>query len=409
MSANWVSPPFDGMLMACSSEYLAGTTLNEESECHSRLPMANSRRRSSRGYGVLFLSRLETSAKVVGRRVSLAARRLVPIACSISPRLRVKASCWASSIFCSRNTSTAYRSMPAWIAATSSLESGRRMSTPSTSPAKHGPTWRMEMVIICLLSCSSGPENLTQRRPARRHGELVLLLEQGHALVPRRRPDARLHRLGAARLAIGHVLVGPDMDPLVERADVGEAREDQRRDGRPRLDQRRPCLDHLGDGAGAVGVGAELVDGAMLARLEVRRERRGMEDLALHLQDVVGDLGRPHAGPDRLGADVVAFVDVLVRPDMDDLVERADLGAPEAAEARQLGARRHARAEQLLDLGDAARLHEIGAHFKDHQSLLFNRRPRRPVRAGMPASLPWQSGRAARACRPDACRAAWCR
>ena len=42
------------------------------------------------------------------------------------------------------------------------------------------------------------------------------------------------------------------MDPLVERADVGEAREDQRRDGGPRLDQGRPRLDHLGDGAGAV-------------------------------------------------------------------------------------------------------------------------------------------------------------
>jgi hypothetical protein len=29
--------------------------------------------------------------------------------------------------------------------------SGRRMSTPSTSPAKHGPTWRMEMVMTRLL------------------------------------------------------------------------------------------------------------------------------------------------------------------------------------------------------------------------------------------------------------------
>ena len=120
MSANCVLPPFDGMLRACSSEYFAGVTLNELSECHRRLPMANSRRRSSRANGVLFLSRLETSAKVVGRRASLAARRLVPMACSMSPRLWVKASCWASSIFWSRNTSTAYLSMPAWIAATSS-------------------------------------------------------------------------------------------------------------------------------------------------------------------------------------------------------------------------------------------------------------------------------------------------
>src|SRR6266540_3287582 len=147
----------------------------------------------------------------------------------------------------------------------------------------------------------------------------------------------------------------------------------------------------------------------MLARLEMRRERRGMQDLAFHLDDVLGGLGRPYAGPDGLGADMVALVEVLVGPDMDDLVERADLGAPEAAEARQLGARRHARAEQLLHLGDAARLHQIGAHFEDHRSLLFNRRPRRPVRAGTPASLPWRSARAAPACRPDACPAAWCR
>src|SRR4030095_4247803 len=97
MSANWVLPPLDGMLMACSREYLAGTTLNDESECHSRLPMANSRRRSSRGYGVLFLSRFETSAKVVGRRVSFAARRLVPMACSILPRLRAEATRWGAS------------------------------------------------------------------------------------------------------------------------------------------------------------------------------------------------------------------------------------------------------------------------------------------------------------------------
>src|SRR4029077_416649 len=94
MSANCVLPPLDGIEMACSSEYFAGTTLNEESECHSRLPIATSRRRSSRGYGVLFLSRLETSAKVVGRRVSLAARRLVPMAGSEFPRLWGKGGVW---------------------------------------------------------------------------------------------------------------------------------------------------------------------------------------------------------------------------------------------------------------------------------------------------------------------------
>src|SRR5216683_3753259 len=361
------------MLMACSSEYFAGTGLNELSECHRRLPMANSRRRSSRANGVLSLSRLETSAKVVGRRASLAARRLVPMACSISPRLLVKASCWASSIFWSRNTSTAYLSMPAWIAATSAGVIGFRMSMPSTSPAKQGPTWRM----VTLIDAS-----LSQRRVAGGNGKRALLLQELHALMPRRWPDAGCDGLAADALALAHVLVGPDMDPLVERADVAVAREDQRRQSRTLLDARAPALDHLGDRARAVGVAAELVDAAVLARVEGRRERRGMEDLALHLEDEFRGLGRPDTHFDRLGAGGVPLVEVLVRPDMDDLVERADFGAPEAAEARQLLACRKGRRPALLDFRDAARLQQVGAHLEDHRRLPFfwDRGPPGPLR-----------------------------
>ena len=99
MSANSVLPPFDGIARACRIEYFAGTTLNELSECHSRLPIANSLRRSSRAKTLLSLSRLDTSAKVVGNRYSSGARRLVPTACSSSPRPRLKASCCSSSSF----------------------------------------------------------------------------------------------------------------------------------------------------------------------------------------------------------------------------------------------------------------------------------------------------------------------
>src|SRR5215469_7781746 len=41
--------------------------------------------------------------------------------------------------------------MPASIAATSSRESGLVRSTPDTSPAKQGPTWRMLTVMAYLL------------------------------------------------------------------------------------------------------------------------------------------------------------------------------------------------------------------------------------------------------------------
>src|SRR4029453_105634 len=56
MYANSVFPPFDGMARACRSEYFAGITLNELSECHRRLPMAKSRRRASRAEVFLFWS-----------------------------------------------------------------------------------------------------------------------------------------------------------------------------------------------------------------------------------------------------------------------------------------------------------------------------------------------------------------
>src|SRR5580704_746132 len=53
-------------------------------------------------------------------------------------------------MFWSWNTRTAYRSIPASIAATSTRESGRVRSTPATSPAKQGPIWRMLMLMTCL-------------------------------------------------------------------------------------------------------------------------------------------------------------------------------------------------------------------------------------------------------------------
>src|SRR5580700_2768700 len=150
-----------------------------------------------------------------------------------------------------------------------------------------------------------------QRRELRRDGEGAGLLVQDDAFAARRRPLTGLHRRGAQALAFAHVLVGPDMDPLVERADVGEAREDQRRDGGALLDTWGPRLDDLGDGARPEGVGAELVEAAMLARLEMRREGRRMEDLGFHIEDEVRDLGRPYLGRDGFGADAIALGDVL--------------------------------------------------------------------------------------------------
>ena len=101
------------------------------------------------------------------------------------------------------------------------------MSMPSTSPAKQGPTCRMVIAIVasCLLAYLSG-ENFAGMASIVSWRSITMLG------IARRRPDALGDGLAADALALAHVLVGPDMDPLVERADVGIAREDQRRDGR---------------------------------------------------------------------------------------------------------------------------------------------------------------------------------
>src|SRR5580704_12728381 len=64
---------------------------------------------------------------------------------------------------------------------------------------------------------------LVQRRERCRDDEHVLLADE--LAARRRRPRARLLRLGADPEALGRILVGPNMDPLVEPADLGRAGE----------------------------------------------------------------------------------------------------------------------------------------------------------------------------------------
>src|SRR5262249_33944158 len=208
MSANSVLPPLDGIERACSSEYLAGTTLNELSECQSRLPSEKSRVRLSRPKTWLFTSRFDTSANVVGSRYC--SRSPVPIACSISPRLRVKASCWSSVTGWSWKTSSAYLSMPACTAAPSCGDRGRVRSMPSPSAARQGPTWRKltaPMVSVVMpRECAEPPALVKTRTPRAR-------LDRGGPPVIGMRaydPGADRHPRRRRHQQSGGALVRPD-------------------------------------------------------------------------------------------------------------------------------------------------------------------------------------------------------
>ncbi len=96
MSANSVWPPLSATLRPESRENFDGIARNELSECHSRLPRLNSRVRSSRASGLPSLPRLDTSAMSVLSRRSSSFIKLLPSDRSISPKLRLNATCCSS-------------------------------------------------------------------------------------------------------------------------------------------------------------------------------------------------------------------------------------------------------------------------------------------------------------------------
>jgi hypothetical protein len=64
-------------MRADSSEYFAGTALNDESECHSRLPRLNARRRSSRARHVAVLIEIRNVAHLDAKPALIEPRHVV--------------------------------------------------------------------------------------------------------------------------------------------------------------------------------------------------------------------------------------------------------------------------------------------------------------------------------------------
>src|SRR5579872_1498768 len=220
-------------------------------------------------------------------------------------------------------------------------------------------------------------QRLFQRRERSRDDQHVLLLQQR---TWRRSwgPDAFGNCLGADAEAFAGVLVGPDMAPLVEATELRVPGADHRREFDTLRNLLGPPLHDRGQRARSIGVHANLIDAAQLAWLQRRRERCRQEDLAFLLDGEFACVGWPAFGFRRLGADGGTLVETVVRPDVDHLVQRTDLGVPERGELGELFADVQRTGEALLEGRDVARLQGIGAHFDDHRML--------PLRGGRDVS-----------------------
>src|SRR5438067_3429445 len=108
----------------------------------------------------------------------------------------------------------------------------------------------------------------------------------------------------------------------------------------------------------------------MLGGIELWRERRRDEHLALLADDEFARVGWPARLFGGLFADPGARRHVLIGPDMDDLVERPDFGVPEGRERRQFRAVRQCLGKALLEFRRRAGIEGIGAHLDDHLGVL---------------------------------------
>src|SRR5580658_10967645 len=196
-------------------------------------------------------------------------------------------------------------------------------------------------------------EKSVYRRERSRQHESVLLFHHDAGRIARRPLAGRGGFVAHAGPLVG-VLVGPDVHPFVQCTELRIHPGDQRREFRAALDLFRPALDQAGDGAGDQRVLADLEQRADLARRQRRRERRGVEHLALLVGDEFADRRRPAFVLRRRGAHRGALLEAVVGPDMDDLVQRADVGVPEGGQFGVFFADWQRRAEAFFDLGQSA-------------------------------------------------------
>src|SRR5687767_12243296 len=124
------------------------------------------------------------------------------------------------------------------------------------------------------------------------------------------------------------------MNELGDRADIGIPAGDDRAHLEPAGECGFPALLDYRQLAAHVSVGADLEVRPDLARLDVWSEAERNQDVGLLTLDELSDLRRPDAVLHRGGTDLVALGQVLVAPDVNDLVERSDLGVPERGQLR---------------------------------------------------------------------------
>src|SRR6476660_5017824 len=126
------------------------------------------------------------------------------------------------------------------------------------------------------------------------------------------------------------------MDPLVQRTNLSTPSADQWRHRRPFRHPLAPGLDHMRYRPERVCESAYFEDRPDLARLQRRRVRRGNKYLGFHLRHEFANIRRPPIEFVALLSATIAIRRTVIRPEVDDLIQRSYFGVPERPQWRDL-------------------------------------------------------------------------
>src|SRR5262249_56197951 len=147
-----------------------------------------------------------------------------------------------------------------------------------------------------------------------------------------------------------HAPVRPDVDEAIRLTEFDPTGHDQRRQLRPLRNLRFPALGGVGQGARLERVVAQLEDRSDLAGPHIGQKGEWDEDFRLHRANDLRNLRWPVRVLGRFAADPGTLGQIAVGPDVDDFVQRPDLGVQEGGELRVILAVLVTITEELLYL-----------------------------------------------------------
>src|SRR5262245_14675502 len=203
-------------------------------------------------------------------------------------------------------------------------------------------------------------------------------------------PGRQFHRLLTNTLPRCQVSVCPDMHPAIQPTDVTRHTPGNRRELGALGQRFFPGIEHFRHSSRRIRVDTHLIDVAQLLAATQGWRKGGRDpDFRLHVEDELLYFGRPARYLGRLRTQVSTMLEILVFPDVNNLIQGPYLSVPEGRQGRDFDTLRQCFAKILLGLPHCTGFQRIGAKCVDtHRAVLSLANLRLPRRFYTEPELP---------------------